>query len=187
MLLLSSFRLIRLVTCVTGAGAFVEFVSSFNMVPSKVKPPSPVAIQEFEAAPVAVVAGPADGVTLRIDVPGGWIGWYAHRGVFEAHCTVHEHCVLTRQNRARFVDSLGVSRGGRPLGFFMCWLQYAHLNVISREEHWSTDQWRTFSFENRSAQRLVLTALEDGLLRHERPRDIEKELSLEPDSLKGYL
>ena len=116
-------------------------------------------------------------------------GTIAHYPAFSAfvatcHNPLHGRCMLQRVSAfGKSKEQRSRTRGGRPLGFMLCWLQ-SHTLCRDKDEHWRFRDL-PLSQTNRLHCRNRLKAQGSDLFRHERElRPGEPE---EPADLRAYM
>ena len=142
-----------------------------------------VAAVEVDANVGADAHGPVSHGRLRalaaVVIEGcGAIRYHESKQAFQATCSQHQACTLSRTCRA------GKGSAGRPLGFLAKWLM---TEAPTKAEHRSKTLMEGFTQEHRLYARHVVAALPGGeeLVNHERePRPEEGE---EPEDLTGIL
>eukprot|EP00971_Amphidinium_carterae_P330374 6463369-Amphidinium_carterae.2 len=137
----------------------------------------------LESTPQAALVPPAFYGRVQaagaLKVPGiGRLAYHDGKQSFEARCSRHSSCVLSR-------SALHSGRtSGRPLGMLWCWLQLE----CSREQHKDATYLRdALTYEKRLLARTELSLRPEGptLLEFERP--VFPGETDEPASLKGLL
>ena len=133
----------------------------------------------------AVPRGPLHQAAAAINVEGGRIAFHFSKLSFEATCSAHPRCVISRTCAGRTSRKREGALGGRPVGFLCCWLQTGS-QYASKAEHMNKENW-TFSQADRSTARLALRARPAGpdILSHE--RELTPGEPEEPETLAGML
>eukprot|EP00971_Amphidinium_carterae_P346629 6488218-Amphidinium_carterae.1 len=127
------------------------------------------------------------------DVAEGRISYYEAKGIFEARCSWPSHntggitCKLTRTCRCRKKGRDGLSLGGRPVAFLLCWLRHASA-CSSKAQHWMKEDWeRIFTLQARQACRSELESTSEGQALLACERELEAGEPSEPETLAGLL
>eukprot|EP00971_Amphidinium_carterae_P349599 6491100-Amphidinium_carterae.3 len=120
-----------------------------------------------------------------IVLPHGRIAYHVSKNSFEAVCTRHKNCNLSRiaSARKRGTSARGFPLGGRPLGLLTAWLN--DTDAATKEDHKSNARLRSYGSAARCAARAQVRAAVGGadLLSFERAKLSGEES--EPEALQG--
>ena len=143
--------------------------------------PQPAAgADEQDAVPVPLVpllvqAAPQRGqvtpAVAIIHLPGGKLAFHASKNGFEAICSRHASCSLSRTRNARMgLNSMGYPMGGRLVGLLARWL--CDETCESKQAHKRYATIALYDLASRRAARQLVAQQPDGphLLSLERPR-----------------
>ena len=171
----------------------VAVASSDVVAALAVEPVAPEQAVADEAAPKAPpppeppvrVASVRMAAAATVTLESGQISFYPLKQCFQATCSKHPSCVLTRTCNGR--TSRGATTGGRPIGFMASWLGLAP-QCATKQEHWQRERWsEALNQDVRLAARQTVLRATGGveLANFERERvDGEPE---EPHSLQGLI
>eukprot|EP00971_Amphidinium_carterae_P351002 6491847-Amphidinium_carterae.3 len=132
--------------------------------------------------PDMAVRGLAAGtVTFRT----GILAYYKSTQNFQAKCTIHQRCVLTRvgQSCKRFALNSGK---GRPIGFMSAWLKNAD-KYASKEEHLCLVALAALDKASRDEGRSAVQAEPDGFVLEGFERALAEGEAVEPESVNGLI
>eukprot|EP00971_Amphidinium_carterae_P190589 3782324-Amphidinium_carterae.1 len=141
---------------------------------------------EHESVPrLSKVRGLVVPAAAIVEYPHGRIAYHESKQGFEAVCTRHPGCSLSRTARAKKRKSTGPPVGGRPLGLLAHWIQ--DTSATSKAEHKEPSRFLGYSVAAREAARADMLTRAGGteLQSYERP-PAEGE-GLEPEHLQGYM
>eukprot|EP00971_Amphidinium_carterae_P014722 290724-Amphidinium_carterae.6 len=134
---------------------------------------------------VAPLRGIQESALAALSFPGGRLAYHSSKESFEAVCSCHHRCVLTRTARGRRTKGSACLTAGRPVAFLIAWLNLGTL-VHSKQEHMDRNRWN-FPHLQRSFLRELLKESQEGrdMLALERAQEaIELE---EPETLVGLM
>eukprot|EP00971_Amphidinium_carterae_P262010 5197117-Amphidinium_carterae.2 len=134
-------------------------------------------------APVRVSSTQA---AASVCLPFGKIAFHYSKMGFEAQCSRHKNCNLSRTALAKGKKKnlFGWPLGGRPVGFLAAWLSDVEPNT--KEEHKNLARLCGYTLASRTAARDHVASLPDGtqLLSYERKQEAKE--PAEPNELDGY-
>eukprot|EP00971_Amphidinium_carterae_P120894 2394970-Amphidinium_carterae.2 len=135
-------------------------------------------------ARVGATRGSKSAAAITVETPCGTIAYYEKGEFFEAVCkhAGHGQCKMRRSCKA---SARAKNPAGRPLGFLMCWLYSSDMH-LTKEEHWDKDCW-SWSQEDRSTHRAILSTLESGHEIQSFERDRLDDEDTEPEDISPYL
>eukprot|EP00971_Amphidinium_carterae_P349140 6490863-Amphidinium_carterae.3 len=136
---------------------------------------------------VAGVRGVSSYAAACVHVTGGKLSYYVSKEGFQADCTVHPGCNLSRVAHARKKRSrTGILLGGRPCGLMMRWLEDGK-SCATKSEHKCVARLASYTYEQRLKCRETLQSTVDGRAVLSFERALEATEQDEPLALDGYL
>eukprot|EP00971_Amphidinium_carterae_P224126 4447366-Amphidinium_carterae.1 len=131
------------------------------------------------------VRGALQAALAEVRLPSGRIAYHETKESFEAVCSRHPGCTLSRTCKPRRgQNSAGFPKGGRPLGLLAAWLA---CDCDSKATHRARAQLESLTHDLRAAARYGLSEVDGGLALLSLEREQADGETSEPELLEGYL
>jgi hypothetical protein len=130
------------------------------------------------------------GHAAKLVIDGGAVIYYPSKTCFEARCSRHANCVMTKGITGVILASgsgdVPVPVGGRPVGFLMAWLA-AGVDLATKEEHWHRALFASLDQGFRMLGRMEASHCETGALLLSYERELAHGEDEEAPTLDGLL
>eukprot|EP00971_Amphidinium_carterae_P148059 2934459-Amphidinium_carterae.4 len=139
------------------------------------------AAQESQACTRGPDVGPRGTSDASVVLANGTVSYYSSTTNFQATCSLHTRCVLTRVGKSTKRFTIGHGRG-RPVGLLSSWLAVAG-QYVSKEEHMSAACLLSLDQQQRVAGRAAVQAIAGGDVLQSYERTLVGDEPVEPLSV----